>query len=126
MKALQETAVTVTVIFEETPRVAEPSRAEVQPMTDGIWHVVVRFGFIEVPNLVTALMRAKELGCPVRLDDAVYFVARDEVVRRQNHSRLWSWQRMLFAFMYHNAVRAADRFDLPAERYLEIGRQVRL
>jgi KUP system potassium uptake protein len=118
--------VTVTVIFEETPRVAEASRAEVQPMTDGIWHVVVRFGFIEIPNLVTALVRAKELGCPVHLDDAVYFVARDEVVRGQNHSRLWSWQRILFAFMYHNAVRASDRFDLPAERYLEIGRQVRL
>jgi KUP system potassium uptake protein len=126
MKALQETVATVTVIFEETPRVAEASRAEVQPMTDGIWHVVVRFGFVEVPNLVTALRRAKELGCPVHLDDAVYFAARDDVVRGQNHSRLWPWQRMLFAFMYRNAVRASDRFDLPAERYLEIGRQVRL
>jgi len=126
IKALQETVVTLTVIFEETPRVAEPSRAEVQHMADGLWHVVVRFGFIEVPNLVTALMRAKELGCPVRLDDAVYFAARDEVVRGQEHSRLWPWQRMLFAFMYRNAVRASDRFDLPAERYLEIGRQVRL
>ena len=126
IKALQETVVTLTVIFEETPRVAESSRAEVQHMADGLWHVVVRFGFIEVPNLVTALMRAKELGCPVRLDDAVYFAARDEVVRSQKHPRLWPWQRMLFAFMYRNAVRAADRFDLPAERFLEIGRQIRL
>jgi KUP system potassium uptake protein len=126
IKALQETVVTLTVIFEETPRVAEQSRAEVQHMSDGLWHVVVRFGFIEVPNLVTALMRAKELGCPVHLDDAVYFAARDEVVRSQDHSRLWPWQLMLFAFMYRNAVRASDRFDLPAERYLEIGRQIRL
>jgi KUP system potassium uptake protein len=125
IKALQETVVTLTVIFEETPRVAEASRAEVQHMADGLWHVVVRFGFIEVPNLVIALTRAKELGCPVRLDDAVYFAARDEVVRGQTPSRLWPWQRMLFAFMYRNAVRASDRFDLPAERYLEIGRQVR-
>jgi KUP system potassium uptake protein len=126
IKALQETVVTLTVIFEETPRVAESSRAEVQHIADGLWHVVVRFGFIEVPNLMTALMRAKELGCPVRLDDAVYFAAHDEVVRSQKPSRLWPWQRMLFAFMYRNAVRASDRFDLPAERFLEIVRQVRL
>jgi KUP system potassium uptake protein len=33
---------------------------------------------------------------------------------------------MLFAFMYRNAVRAPDRFDLPADRFLEIGRQVEL
>jgi KUP system potassium uptake protein len=47
-------------------------------------------------------------------------------VRSPNHPRLWAWQRMLFAFMYRNAVRASDRFDLPPERFLEIGRQVRL
>jgi KUP system potassium uptake protein len=126
MKSLQETVVTLTVIFEQTPRVSEANRAEVQSMSDGLWHVAVRFGFIEVPNLVTALMRAKELGCPVRLDDAVYFAASDEVVRSEKHPRLWPWQRMLFSFLYRNAVRASDRFDLPAERFLEIGRQVRL
>jgi KUP system potassium uptake protein len=126
MKALAETVMTVTVIFEETPRVDEANRAEVQAMSDGIWHVIVRFGFVEVPNLVTALRRAKELGCPVHLDDAVYFAGRDDVVRGQDHSSLWPWQRMLFAFMYRNAVRAADRFDLPPERFLEVGRQVRL
>jgi KUP system potassium uptake protein len=60
------------------------------------------------------------------LDDAVYFAARDAVVRSQDDSRLSPWQLMLFAFMYRNAVRASDRFDLPAERYLEIGRQIRL
>jgi KUP system potassium uptake protein len=126
MKSLQETVVTLTVIFEQMPRVSEANRAEVKSMSDGLWHVAVHFGFIEVPNLVTALMRAKELGCPVRLDDAVYFAASDEVVRSQKHPRLWPWQRMLFAFLYRNAVRASNRFDLPAERFLEIGRQVRL
>ena len=95
-------------------------------MSDGIWHVIVRFGFVEIPNLVTALRRAKELGCPVHLDDAVYFGGRDDVVRGQDRSSLWPWQRMLFAFLYRNAVRAADRFDLPAERFLEVGRQIRL
>jgi KUP system potassium uptake protein len=126
MKALQETVVTLRVVFEETPRVDEARRAEVEPLGDGLWHVAVRFGFIEVPNIVAALARARELGCPVHLADAVYFAASDEVVRSQNHPRLWAWQRWLFAFMYRNAVRASDRFDLPADRYLEIGRQLRL
>ena len=108
-KALQETVVTLAVVFEETPRVAEADRAEVQHLTEGICHLVVRFGFIEVPNLVTALMRARELGCPARLDDAVLIVARDEVVRSQHHSRLGPLQLRLFAFMYRNAVRADGR-----------------
>jgi KUP system potassium uptake protein len=126
IKALPQTIVTLTVRFEETPRVDEADRAEVQHLGDDLWHVVVCFGFIEMPNLVLALARAKELGCPVHLDDAVYFASKDEVVRSQHHPKLWEWQRMLFAFMYRNAVRASDRFDLPVERFLEIGRQVRL
>ena len=116
-KALQETVVTLTVVFEETPRVAEADCAEVQHLGDGICHVVVRFGFIEVPDLVTALGRARELGCPISLDDAVLITARDQVVRSEQRSRLGPLQLRLFAFMYRNAVRAADRFDLPEERF---------
>jgi KUP system potassium uptake protein len=125
-KALQETAVSLTVIFEEVPRIAEASRAEVVHIDGGLWHVTVRFGFVEIPNLVLALAAAQRKGCPLDLDDALYLAAHDEVVQSQNHPRLPAWQRMLFGFMYRNAVRAPDRFDLPADKFLEIGRQVRV
>ncbi len=88
--------------------------------------MTVRFGFVEVPNLALALARAKDQGCPVNLDDAVYFAARDEVVRSQTRPRLSAWQRVLFGFMYRNAVRTPDRFDLPADKFVEIGRQIAL
>jgi KUP system potassium uptake protein len=126
MKALQEIVVTLTIVFEEVPRIEETKRAEVKHIADGLWHATVRFGFIEVPNLVVALEHAQAQGCPLSLDDALYFAASDEVVSSQHHPQLPSWQRGLFAFLYRNAVRAPDRFDLPAERFLEIGRQVRL
>jgi KUP system potassium uptake protein len=32
----------------------------------------------------------------------------------------------LFGFMYRNAVRTPDRFELPADRFIEISRQVEL
>jgi KUP system potassium uptake protein len=56
----------------------------------------------------------------------VYFAAQDEVVRKADRPRLPGWRRMLFAVMYRNAVRAPDRFDLPAERFLEVGQQIAL
>jgi K+ transporter len=33
---------------------------------------------------------------------------------------------VLFGFMYRNAVRTPDRFDLPADKFVEIGRQIAL
>ena len=126
MKALQETVVSLTVLFEEVPRVPVENRAEVEHVADGLWHVTVRFGFVEVPSVATALACAKEHGCPLDLNDAIYFAAHDEVVRSKTHPRLPAWRRMLFSVMYRNAVRAPDRFDLPADKFLEIGRQVAL
>jgi KUP system potassium uptake protein len=127
MGALQEALVTLSLVFDEVPRVAASDRAVVEPIAEGFWHVTVRFGFIEVPNVFVALASARDGGCPLSLDDAVFFGARDEVVpARRKQRRLPGWRRMMFAFMYRNAVRAPDRFDLPADRFLEVGRQVEL
>jgi KUP system potassium uptake protein len=126
MKALQETVVSLTVRFEEYPRVPMDQRAEVEQIADRFWHVTVRFGFVERPNVIAALVCAKEKGCVLELDDAVYFASRDDVVRSDARPRMRGWRRMLFAVMYRNAVRTPDRFDLPADAFLEVGRQIAL
>jgi K+ transporter len=33
---------------------------------------------------------------------------------------------MVFAFLYRNALRTVDRFRLPADRFVEVGRQIEL
>ncbi|HEY1410936.1 MAG TPA: KUP/HAK/KT family potassium transporter [Rhodopila sp.] len=126
MKALQETVVSLTVRFEEYPRVPLDQRAEIEKIAEGFWHVTIRFGFVEKPNVAAALACAKDKGCPLDLDDAVYFASHDDVVRSANPPRLPGWRRMLFAVMYRNAVRAPDRFELPADAFLEVGRQIAL
>ena len=126
IKALQETVVSLTVRFENYPRVPPAERATVEQIADGVWHVDVRFGFFERPNVVEALACAQEKGCTLNLDDAVYFASRDDVVRSSNPPRMAAWRRALFAVLYRNAVRTPDRFDLPADKFLEIGRQIAL
>jgi KUP system potassium uptake protein len=114
------------VRFEEHPRVPLSRRAEVEQVADRFWHVTVRFGFVEKPDVTAALACAREQGCALDLDEAVYFAAHDDVVRSASRPRLPAWRRMLFAMMYRNAVRTPDRFDLPADRFLEVGRQIAL
>jgi KUP system potassium uptake protein len=124
IKAVQETVVSLTVQFEEYPRVPPDQRATVEKVAEGFWHVTIRFGFVEVPNVAAALACAKDKGCPLDLADAVYFAAHDDVVRSADPPRLPAWRRLLFAAMYRNAVRTPDRFDLPADQFLEVGRQI--
>jgi KUP system potassium uptake protein len=126
MKALQSVVVSLTVHFEPVPRLSEEERVGVEHQDYAFWHITVRFGFIEMPNIPEALRRGKDLGCPLETDDVVYFAAREDVVPSLTKPRLAGWQRALFALMFRNAVRASDRFNLPADKFLEVGRQIAL
>ena len=126
--ALQRSVVILTVAFEERPRIAPNERITLQRFEGGVWYVIAHYGFVEIPNLTGALRLAHDEGCPIVPGDALFIGARDEVVRdrRQGVPRLASWRRMLFGFMYRNAVHSADRFTLPADRFVQVGRQIGL
>jgi KUP system potassium uptake protein len=124
--ALQKSLVTLTVRFEEVPRVPRAERVEIVAVAPEFWHVTVHFGFIEMPNLSAALACAREEGCAIDLEGAIYFGARDEVVRSTSGALLPLWRQALFGFLYRNAIHTVDRFQLPVRQFVEIGRQLEL
>jgi KUP system potassium uptake protein len=126
MGALQRNVMTLTVIFEDIPRVSREGRCSVEKIEEGIWHVSMRFGYVEIPDLCAALYDLPDLDPSIDLDNAVYFGARDQVVRKYSKSLLPRWRVALFSFLYRNAVRSVDRFNLPSESVVEIGRQIEI
>ena len=124
--ALPRQVITLYVKFDPVARVSKEERVQVEQVMTDVWEIQVRFGFFEVPNLVTALAEARGLGCAVDLDRVLFFAANDDVVASATDRKLASWRRMVFAFLYRNAVRGPDRFSLPRNRFIEIGRQVEL
>lgn len=124
MGALHEAVACVHVIFDNIPRAATGERARVKPLADGIWHIEVKFGFLEVPDVQEALREINEL--PLDLEKAIYFAARDLVVRSRTHPRLARWRLPLFRFLFRNAVKAVDRFHLPPLRSVELARQIEI
>jgi KUP system potassium uptake protein len=123
---LPETVIALTVRFADIPRVSLADRLELVPIFEGFWHLTVRYGFVEIPDLPSALRTAKDLGCPVDLEAAVYFGALDEVVRGAPGRWLLRWRVPLFAFLFRNSVRAVDLFNLPPANFLEIGRRIEI
>jgi KUP system potassium uptake protein len=121
--SLYEEAIALTVSFTNRPRVRASSRLYVEPLGEGFWHVTVRFGFIEVPNVAKALHQDKS-KCPIDPDNAIYFSERDYVEARKQKPRLSAWRRVLFSFLYRNSIHPADRFSIPAENFVQISRQI--
>ena len=126
MGALQEHVLALTVQFEPIPRVPEAERCRCEIVGHGLRHVTVRFGFIEQPDLLAAMKSLKGLGDEIDIDSAIFFGNRDLATRRPFAPRLPGWQLSIFAFLYRNAVKMFDRFNLPPDHVLEVSREIEI
>jgi KUP system potassium uptake protein len=123
---LPRNAVALSVVFESTPRITGPVCTVVDKLGEGLWQVVARFGFFEIPDLRRALQQARGLEATVDFDKALFVGTRDLVVQKAKGSVLSAWRLALFAFLYRNSVKVVDRFSLAPENVIEIARQIEI
>jgi KUP system potassium uptake protein len=123
---LPKNSIALSVIFESTPRIAGPACTVVDNVGEGLWHVVARFGFLEIPDLRQALLKTHGLDAGVDFDKAKFVGTRDLVVRKPTNASLRGWRLSLFAFLYRNSVKIVDRFNLAPENVIEIARQIEI
>jgi KUP system potassium uptake protein len=93
---------------------------------EGLWHVVARFGFLEIPNLRQALARTHGFATAIDFDKALFFGTRDLVVSKRKNASMRGWRLVLFAFLYRNSVKIVDRFSLEPENVIEIDSQIEI
>ena len=123
---LPRNAIALSVVFENTPRIVGPTCTVVDTVGEGLWHVVARFGFLEIPNLRQALARTHGFGADLDFDNAMFLGTRDLVVSKRENARLRGWRLALFAFLYRNSVKIVDRFNLEPANVIEIARQIEI
>ena len=123
---LPRNAIALSVVFENTPRIAGPQCTVLDSVGEGLWHLVARFGFLEIPDLREALLKTRGLPANVDLAKANFVGTRDLVVARQKNASLRSWRLALFAFLYRNSVKIVDRFNLEPSNVIEIARQIEI
>jgi KUP system potassium uptake protein len=119
-------AIALSVVFENTPRIAGPQCTVVDSVGEGLWHLVARFGFLEIPDLRQALLKTRGLPANVDLTKAMFVGTRDLVVSKQENAGLRGWRLALFAFLYRNSVKIVDRFNLEPSNVIEIARQIEI
>ncbi len=122
-KVLHQQNVVLTLITESTPRVAQADRVTITPLGTLFTRVVVRFGFMETPNVPKALALARKQGLSFDIMTTSFFLSRRSV-RPDAKSGMPVWQDRLFIILAKNADDASSYFQLPTDRVVEIGTQV--
>jgi KUP system potassium uptake protein len=123
-KVLHERNVFLTVETLTVPY--SHKRLRIDEIGEGFYRVVLRFGFMETPDVPLALMRSCDNG-GIYFDpmDTTYFASRETVVASARRG-MPIWRDKLFALMHRNAAPATGFFRIPGNRLVELGSQVEI
>jgi KUP system potassium uptake protein len=122
-KVLHERVLFVTITNLDVPEVSAMERSTVTELAPGIHRVIVRYGFMESPNLPRDLADLRVRGVDFDPMQASYFLGRETLVPAMV-PKLPVWRLWLFLLLARNAASAVEFFRIPSDRVVELGVRV--
>jgi KUP system potassium uptake protein len=122
-KVLHERVFFVTVQTTDEPEVLVSRRMETAELAPGIHRVIIRYGFMESPNIPRALETLSDAGIPFDPMQVSYFLGREVLVPSSVPKMPW-WRHWLFLVLARNSVPATEFFRIPSDRVVELGVRV--
>jgi KUP system potassium uptake protein len=124
-KVLHQTTLIVSVATVEEPRVDPESRAEITKVEPGVFQVLLRYGFMEEPDVPGALSGLQMRGLVFDPDDVTYFIGRESIISGKAPGMHPAFEH-LFVWLNRGADSAVRFFNLPPERVFEVGSRVEI
>jgi KUP system potassium uptake protein len=122
-RVLHEKNIILSVETTHTPRVEPAKRVRIEPVGSTFMRVLLRFGYMETPNIPKALAVARKLGLQFDIMSTSFFLSR-RALRPAPRSGMPRWQDRLFITLARSANDATDYFQIPTDRVVEVGTQV--
>jgi KUP system potassium uptake protein len=123
-KVLHERNVILTVEISHIPTVPENERVLIEPLGPTFSRVLVKYGFMQQPNLPSALALVRKLGWNFDIMSTSFFLSRRTLKAASGSSEMPRWQEHLYIGLARSANDATDYFRLPTGRVVEVGTQV--
>jgi len=122
-KVLHEQNVILTVETSTAPRVSDDEKVTIDAYNDLFYRVIVRFGYMETPNIPKALALARKLGWKFDIMSTSFFLSRRSL-KPSPKGGMPLWIDRIFIALARNASDATEYFHIPTGRVVEIGTQV--
>ncbi len=128
-KVLHENVILLSVQTMGIPEVKNDDRLSLDRLDHGFMRVVVRYGFMESPDVKHIMELLRRQGVRSRPLETSYYLGREQLIARK---KAWKrdglsmniWRKRLFAIMAKNSRSAAEFFQLPPNRVVELGTQI--
>ena len=120
---LHERVVLVTVQTTDTPYVNELDRMYLHKMRKGFVRLIIRYGFMEDPDIPQALAHCNRFGESFDMMETTFYLSRETIVPTLTRN-IAPLRARLFALMSKNATSATEFFKIQTNRVVELGTQL--
>ncbi|WP_174279378.1 potassium transporter Kup [Sphingomonas bacterium] len=124
-RVLHERIILLTVKVTDMPHVRDEQRFHHEDLGEGFHRLVLKYGFMEDPDVPACLARYDACSGKFRMMDTSFFLSRQTLIASERPGMML-WREKLFAWMLRNAVSAMEFFGLPSNRVVELGSQIEI
>ena len=124
-KVLHERVVFLTVHMLEEPWVPKAEQAKVIELGHNCFQINVSYGFKDEPDIPGVMALCAEQGLAFEMMETSFFIARQTVISAPGGG-MAPWREHLYVAMSRNARGAADYYQIPTNRVIELGTQVEI
>jgi KUP system potassium uptake protein len=129
-KVLHEQIILLSVIIQRVPEIPANKKIEMKILEQGFFGITVNYGYMEKPNIPLILKECTKIEIDgkmlnVDVSQISYYLGRQTLLTT-GHSKMMTWQKVLFSFLSKSARPASIFFNIPANRVIELGAQVEI
>ncbi|MCW5830370.1 MAG: potassium transporter Kup [Deltaproteobacteria bacterium] len=124
-RVVHERVVLLTVETLETPFANIREGIEVQELGEGFYRVLIRYGFMQSPNIPLILPLCKDHGLSLNPMDLTYVLGRETLIPSKRRG-MAIWREKLFSLISRAARQSMAYFGLPPSRVIEVGVQIEM
>lgn len=119
-----ETVILLTVVIEPVPTTNADERIELTQVDAGFYRIVLRYGFMQTPNIPSELSACAELGLPLDLDQLPYIIGKVDLLAGRKRHGMVLWRDKLFALLARNTQDMTANYHIPAGQVMTVGLRV--
>jgi KUP system potassium uptake protein len=121
---MHETVILTTVVIEPVPIVGATERIELTELDSGFYSLVLRYGFMQGPNVPSDLSRCADLGLELEMDQIRYIVGHTDLLAGRKMHGMVAWRDQLFVRMAINTQDTTSSYQIPVAQTMKVGLQI--
>lgn len=121
---LHERVILICVVIEPVSNTNPDERIELTGLDAGFSQLLLRYGFMQGPNIPSDFAACTKLGLELDLEKIHYFTGHVDMLAGRKRHGMVSWRDKLYTRMAANTQGATALYQIPVAQTMQVGLQV--